>query len=413
MSLPSSAFCRACLCLLIALNLTDLSLQAARLRVAFVGDPQVDNATELEYARRSIFKELRERKDLDLVIILGDLVNDKTELLAACKASLDSLPCPWICTPGNHDKDFYKTATSTYPGKTLPRRPRDLTTFLSVTGYTDTSFVCRGVRFVSMDNVRTRNVAEYDGGLRGSQKRWLDSIVRATPRKQLLVLCTHIPVSRSKGLDSLSCILGLHPNTLLVSGHLHSVLRHRFQYIPDPTACTGAMPMDFEELIAGAACGSWWRGSKDRHGIPQAWMGSGDPRGYFIADFACGKCKSLNYKMVGEDIRLSLTRRDTTMFLNVYGGRKEARVCIRSTKWFSPWVEMTPSRRVSTEVEQVVEYNASLDRAYKKAHREEIIPLRRYPCDHLWELPCGRIPAGPVRIRYDDGLCRFQLKLEN
>ena len=52
------------------------------LRVAFVGDPQVDNETELGYARASIYRELRERGDLDLVIILGDLVNDDVRLLA-------------------------------------------------------------------------------------------------------------------------------------------------------------------------------------------------------------------------------------------------------------------------------------------------------------------------------------------
>ena len=77
-------------------------------RVAFVGDPQVDNATELGYARKSIYKELRERKDLDLVIVLGDLVNDDTSLLNASTASLDSLSCPWLAIPGNHDRNVYR-----------------------------------------------------------------------------------------------------------------------------------------------------------------------------------------------------------------------------------------------------------------------------------------------------------------
>ena len=31
--------------------------------MAFVGDPQVDDATQLGYARASIYRELRERKD--------------------------------------------------------------------------------------------------------------------------------------------------------------------------------------------------------------------------------------------------------------------------------------------------------------------------------------------------------------
>ena len=73
-------------------------LQAQRLRVAFVGDPQVDNETELAYARRSVYRELRERKDLDLTVFLGDLANDDVNLLAPSRATLDSLPFAWAWT---------------------------------------------------------------------------------------------------------------------------------------------------------------------------------------------------------------------------------------------------------------------------------------------------------------------------
>ena len=52
---------------LLALSLT-LPVSAQKLRVAFVGDPQVDNETELTYARLSIYKELRERADVKLSI---------------------------------------------------------------------------------------------------------------------------------------------------------------------------------------------------------------------------------------------------------------------------------------------------------------------------------------------------------
>ena len=93
-------------------------------RVAFVGDPQVDDSTELGFARASVFAELLERKDLDLVVIMGDLVNEKTELLPACFGILDSLPCPWVRVQGNHD------------GKAIPA---------------DSSFVAGGIRFVLLN----------------------------------------------------------------------------------------------------------------------------------------------------------------------------------------------------------------------------------------------------------------------
>ena len=230
------------LCSLLLLS-AGISLWACGLRVVLVGDPQVDNETELSYARRSIFQELRARKDLDFVLVLGDLVNDRPDLLAPCIASLDSLSCPWICVPGNHDKDVYRQADSQKGGKALPYRPRDLRTFRSLLGYEDTTFVLQGVRFVCMDNVRIRNKADYEGGFRESQKNWLDSIVRMTPERQLLVFCTHIPLSVCKGKDSLSVILGAHRKTFLVSAHAHSVIRHRYAFCPDSLSCAGAQWM--------------------------------------------------------------------------------------------------------------------------------------------------------------------------
>ena len=70
-------------CILLILLLAALPLGAQPLRVAFVGDPQVDDETELGYARRSVYAELQARKDIDLAIFLGDMVNDDVSLLVA------------------------------------------------------------------------------------------------------------------------------------------------------------------------------------------------------------------------------------------------------------------------------------------------------------------------------------------
>ena len=92
-------------------------------------------------------------------------------------------------------------------------------------------------------------------------------------------------------------------------------------------------------------------------------------------------------------------------------GSKMARVLIRRAKGCGKWMEMPPSQRVSPEVQAVVEFNASLDRQYKKTHREEIIPLRNYPCEHLWEIPAAEMGDGDVLIKYDDGPYRFSERL--
>ena len=108
------------------------------LKVAFVGDPQVDDSVELGYARNSIYKELRQREDIDFAIILGDLVNDSMDLMGPSKESLDSLPYPWFLIPGNHDFDVYngRKAKVRQPG-----RDRDLVTYKSLFGGPDTTFV--------------------------------------------------------------------------------------------------------------------------------------------------------------------------------------------------------------------------------------------------------------------------------
>lgn len=62
-------------------RLSGAERQGRVLRVALVGDPQVDNPVEMGYARRSIYRDLRGRRDLDLCIFLGDLVNDNMSLL--------------------------------------------------------------------------------------------------------------------------------------------------------------------------------------------------------------------------------------------------------------------------------------------------------------------------------------------
>ena len=262
--------------LFVLLTALSLDADAQKLRVAFVGDPQVDNETELSYAQRSIYSELKARKDLDMIVLLGDLVNDNVSLLDETKASLDSLGCPWYAVPGNHDRDLYR-------GK---KKIRDLVTWKKVIGPADTAFYRDGIRFILMNNVRHSPKGEYEGGFTESQKMFLDSIMRETPLSCRSVIATHIPFSRMRGLDSIMTIIGAHPSVFFVSGHTHNVSRHTLR-----------QDDRYEELVAGASCGTWWRGQVDSKGIPYALQNCGAPRGYFVADFSKNSI-DLRYKCV-------------------------------------------------------------------------------------------------------------------
>lgn len=383
------------------------------LRVALVGDPQVDDPTEMGYARRSVYRELRGRRDLDMCIFLGDLVNDNMALLPESVGVVDSLPYQCFMVPGNHDRDVY------HGPKSSMHRQRDLSTWRKAVGYVDTSFVRGNVRFVLMNNVRPSDsgMTDYVGGFTERQKHWLDSVLnrgvgetrgrkpsRVGVTPALTILATHIPFSQMKDRDSVLALIPDISRLLFVSGHTHFVSRD--DSIP--------------ELIAGAACGSWWRGVRDSDGIPYALQSCGAPRGYFIADIHRDGTYDLSYKCIGRPASEQLsawavpndsTGRSYRLYINVFGGSLDGIVRISGLgrKTYS----CERSLMAAPEVEQVIRLNASQSRDYRKAHRDEFIPLRRKPSPHLWQttdLISGPLPAH-VNVIYRDAHMRIRQRV--
>ena len=383
------------------------------LRVALVGDPQVDDSTEMGYARRSVYRELQGRRDLDMCVFLGDLVNDNMALLPESVGVIDSLPYPCFMVPGNHDRDVYRGPKSSM------FRQRDLSTWRKAVGYVDTSFVRGNVRFVLMNNVRHSDsgMTDYVGGFTDRQKHWLDSVlvadrVESRARKTssgggtpaLTILATHIPFSQMKGRDSVLALIPDISRLLFVSGHTHFVSRD--DSIP--------------ELIAGAACGSWWRGVRDSDGIPYALQSCGAPRGYFIADIHRDGTYDLSYKCVGRPaydqlsawaVPIDSTGGSYRLYINVFGGSSDGVVRISGLgrKTYS----CERSLMAAPEVEQVIRLNASRSRDYRKSHRDEFIPLRRKPSPHLWQttgLITGPLPAH-VNVIYRDAHMRIRQRV--
>ena len=439
------------------------------LRVALVGDPQVDNPVEMGYARRSIYRDLRGRRDLDLCIFLGDLVNDNMSLLPESLSVIDSLPFQSFMVPGNHDRDVYRGAKSSGSMS----RPRDLSTWRKLVGYVDTSFVRGNVRFIMMNNVRhaAAGMTDYVGGFTEKQKHWLDSVLvtdvarggkmsrgsvdrsrrpsRGKVTPALTILATHIPFSQMKGRDSVLALIPEHTRILYVSGHTHFVSRD--DSIP--------------EVIAGATCGSWWRGVKDSDGVPYALQSCGAPRGYFVAEISRDGDYRLRYRCVGMDDEVSVwgvrvegeeavrpednivMGKDESegvtvkegggvyrLYINVFGGAPDGVVRVRGARrWrivsrgngvhdgadaqgFSRKkrdLVCERSTKTAPEVEQVIEFNASMSRDYRKSHRDEFIPLRRKPSTHLWQTTdfvSGPLPVY-VNVVYRDSNMRFRQRV--
>lgn len=450
-------------------RLSGAERQGRVLRVALVGDPQVDNPVEMGYARRSIYRDLRGRRDLDLCIFLGDLVNDNMSLLPESLSVIDSLPFQSFMVPGNHDRDVYRGAKSSGSMS----RPRDLSTWRKLVGYVDTSFVRGNVRFIMMNNVRhaAAGMTDYVGGFTEKQKHWLDSVLvtdvarggkmssgsvdrsrrpsRGKVTPALTILATHIPFSQMKGRDSVLALIPEHTRILYVSGHTHFVSRD--DSIP--------------EVIAGATCGSWWRGVKDSDGVPYALQSCGAPRGYFVAEISRDGDYRLRYRCVGMDDEVSVwgvqvecegaVRPEDNivmgkgesegvtvkegggvyrLYINVFGGAPDGVVRVRGARrWrivsrgngvhdgadaqgFSRKkrdLVCERSTKTAPEVEQVIEFNASMSRDYRKSHRDEFIPLRRKPSTHLWQTTdfvSGPLPVY-VNVVYRDSHMRFRQRV--
>ena len=460
-----------------SVRLSGAERQGRVLRVALVGDPQVDNPVEMGYARRSIYRDLRGRRDLDLCIFLGDLVNDNMSLLPESLGVIDSLPFQSFMVPGNHDRDVYRGAKSSGSMS----RPRDLSTWRKLVGYVDTSFVRGNVRFIMMNNVRhaAAGMTDYVGGFTEKQKHWLDSVLvtdvarggkmsrgsvdrsrrpsRGKVTPALTILATHIPFSQMKGQDSVLALIPEHTRILYVSGHTHFVSRD--DSIP--------------EVIAGATCGSWWRGVKDSDGVPYALQSCGAPRGYFVAEISRDGDYRLRYRCVGMDDEVSVwgvreecegavrpednivmgkdesegvtvkeggfvrAKKDSgvyRLYINVFGGAPDGVVRVRGgRRWrivsrgngvhdgadaqgFSRKkrdLVCERSTKTAPEVEQVIEFNASMSRDYRKSHRDEFIPLRRKPSTHLWQTTdfvSGPLPVY-VNVVYRDSYMRFRQRV--
>ena len=460
-----------------SVRLSGAERQGRVLRVALVGDPQVDNPVEMGYARRSIYRDLRGRRDLDLCIFLGDLVNDNMSLLPESLSVIDSLPFQSFMVPGNHDRDVYRGSKTSGSMS----RPRDLSTWRKLVGYVDTSFVRGNVRFIMMNNVRhaAAGMTDYVGGFTEKQKHWLDSVLvtdvarggkmssgsvdrsrrpsRGKVTPALTILATHIPFSQMKGRDSVLALIPEHTRILYVSGHTHFVSRD--DSIP--------------EVIAGATCGSWWRGVKDSDGVPYALQSCGAPRGYFVAEISRDGDYRLRYRCVGMDDEVSVWgvrvegegavrpednivmgkgesegvtvkegdfvrgKKDSgvyRLYINVFGGAPDGVVRVRGARrWrivsrgngvhdgadaqgFSRKkrdLVCERSTKTAPEVEQVIEFNASMSRDYRKSHRDEFIPLRRKPSTHLWQTTdfvSGPLPVY-VNVVYRDSHMRFRQRV--
>jgi 3',5'-cyclic AMP phosphodiesterase CpdA len=255
----------------------------AALDVLVFGDPQPKSMLDIDYYQRDIVAPLRGRQHARLGLSLGDIVNDDLSLYPALKKVDATLGLPWLHAPGNHDIDFDASSDE-----------RSLDSFRHAFGPDSYAWEETQANFVVLDDViyRPGMTPAYVGGLREQQFAFLQAYLATAPKQRLLVLALHIPLFDVAGVetfrhadrDKLFALLQSFPNVLLLSAHTHG----QQQYFHGPaTGWHGAKPL--HEYNVGAACGSYWTGTKDAEGIPSTTMNDGTPNGYAMLSIDHGE----------------------------------------------------------------------------------------------------------------------------
>ncbi|AHF90129.1 calcineurin phosphoesterase [Opitutaceae bacterium TAV5] len=244
-------------------------------RALVFADPQVDSLRQVDYLARSLVAGLEGARDFAFGVTLGDIVNDRPELFGPVNEVMGRVGIPWYNINGNHDLD---------PGAGDAGRA-STRTFEATYGPATYAFHYGRALFVALDNVRPQGGPRVIGGLREDQFLFLENLLRATPRDELVVLMMHIPwfypdPSRSETFRSadrarLFALLEDRPHHLWLSGHTH-YQRHVFYGPAD--GWKGANPL--HEYNVAAAGGSFWTGPLDAGGLPLATMWDGTPPGY-------------------------------------------------------------------------------------------------------------------------------------
>lgn len=360
------------------MSLATLLLLSSTFILRVIGDLQVADMQEVEYASRSLFPELLVPSETPTYnLFMGDQVNTDLSLLPVVSQLLHQLPDPCYTVAGNHDRDL-----------TGPATPQD-STYRSVFGSPYYSFDRGNVHFMVLNNVFPQGKRGYRGRVTDEQLDWLRTDVAAQPRARQLVLAMHIPAALTSNADSLFQVFEQHKakHLLVLSGHLHQVMR---QVQTRPSGLT------VQEVSVGAACGSWWTGEKDHFGVPSARMHCGTPRGYFCFEFTKASYR-FHYKGIGLDpshqmdvwvagldsadqhIDTLALRSVGDVYATVYGACDDTQVCCQLDD--GTWIQGERVEVMDASIARLRQQNT--DKEYPTRF-SRMNPIRNRPSQQVW-----------------------------
>jgi hypothetical protein len=259
------------------------------------GDPQPYTEEEVNHFHRAVAAELKNVRNVEFGISMGDLVGDDLDLLLPYKSAVHEVGIPWRNVLGNHDINFdveHDTLTDE--------------TFETHFGPATYSFNHGKVHFIVLDDVLypdPRDGHGYWGGLREDQFTFIENDLKFVPKDHLVVLAFHIHMSKEnksgpfnpEHRNRLFQLLKDFPHTLSLSAHTH-IQNHIF-FGPE----NGWQQENVHHHYnVGTTSGDWYSGKLNERGIPISTMRDGTPKGYNYLNFD-GNQYTIDYKVFDKD----------------------------------------------------------------------------------------------------------------
>ncbi|MFC3197628.1 calcineurin-like phosphoesterase C-terminal domain-containing protein [Parapedobacter deserti] len=259
------------------------------LRMLILADPQPRGTDELYYLDKSVIEELQGNKEAWFAITLGDNVSDNLDLNRPYLQLIRKIGLPVYHIVGNHDAN-QDARTDEVADET----------FESYYGPANYSLNVGDVHLVLLDNLMFPAYSDGQGGgagFREDQFQFIHNDLQWVDHDKLVVLAFHVPLAglRDSDRQRIFKLLEPFPNRLILSGHTH-VQRQYFYTEEDGWKGQGVL----HEYNVGAASGNWNSGKMNEHGMPDATMSDGTPRGYAYATFS-GNQYVLDYQVAGRN----------------------------------------------------------------------------------------------------------------
>ncbi len=219
--------------LLLLLTLTlHLSVFSQDFKYAFVSDTHIGATTGEEDLRRTV-ADINTQKDLDFVVITGDITEMGTnEELKLAKSIFSLLKIPYYIMPGNHDTGWSESGG---------------VSFIKEFGYDKFTFDHKGYRLIACAS--GPYVRMSDGHIPRDATVWLDEVLKKTPKDMPIIFLNHYPIDNS--LDNwyeVTDRLKTRNIQYIINGHGHNNNAMNFEGIP---ATMGRSNLRAKDSIGG------------------------------------------------------------------------------------------------------------------------------------------------------------------